>query len=66
MIFDSWYTCDFNDCNLDGVEIDTMAEWLRRGPAKLVLFECASSNLVGVEVFVFMLFLHSHELQDHF
>jgi hypothetical protein len=34
--------------------MDTVAEWLRRGPAiayKLVRSACASSNLVGVENF---------------
>jgi hypothetical protein len=36
------------------MSIDTVAEWLRRGPAiayKLICFACVSSNLVGVENF---------------
>ena len=35
--------------------IDNVAEWLRRGPAKLVLFECACSNHVVVDIFFLFL-----------
>ncbi len=29
----------------------TLAEWLRRGPAKAVCYACVSSNLTGVGLF---------------
>ena len=29
----------------------TLAEWLRRSPAKAVCYACESSNLSGVEIF---------------
>lgn len=41
---------------------DTVAEWLRRGPAKLVRSACASSNLVGVENFFCTLCILSYFL----
>ena len=28
----------------------TLAEWLRRGPAKAVCYACVSSNLTGVDI----------------
>jgi hypothetical protein len=31
----------------------TLAEWLRRSPAKAVGYACVSSNLTGVDVFCF-------------
>ena len=37
----------------------TLAEWLRRGPAKAVCYACVSSNLTGVDCFHF--FSHRHE-----
>ena len=37
------YYMQYSDFNYD-----TVAEWLRRGPAKLVRSACASSILVGV------------------
>ena len=34
----------------------TLAEWLRRGPAKAVCNACESSNLSGVDKYLFFLF----------
>ena len=39
----------------------TLAEWLRRGPAKAVGYACVSSNLTGVVVHFFSFFLHSKQ-----
>jgi hypothetical protein len=35
----------------------TLAEWLRRGPAKAVRYACVSSNLTGVEFFCFFMMI---------